>query len=502
MIAFRLIALSALAALTGGAADPKRPLIFNLDASEFFVGSFGPVVPKTIDDYVATLAGTAVSDLFVCVNMQRANYRSKAWEADWDGYDPSLNDQQPFFAGIAPERAFEREWYRNSYRWSLTGVDYPERMLAAARGRGMRGWISIRMNDAHYPTRPLHPYHSTFWRMHPEWRLANSSLDYSRPEVRKHYLSLVREVCERYDMNGLELDFMRHGHYFRPDEAHDGIAAMTGLVREARALTNAAARKRGHPVKLAVRVPSRPWIAAARGLDAVEWSRQRLVDLVVASPWWASSQSDVPVEAWRGLVRDFGVDVAAALEDGISSGASKRRTLHVEEARGIALSALHRGADASYLFNWFTGPLVEWKKDIYRQFLTTASDVEALRSLPRRHPVTLVDPWADGEPGSPTPLASRDRSLSLRIATGPGPRPNDQVLVALGILSGPEPTRVIVNSKTCDIAGSDEALRLYSVPPSATRDGYNLLQVTLGESTSLNWAEIRIVPGGASPSGR
>jgi hypothetical protein len=490
----RLLALCAMAAGLAGAADQKRPLIFNLDASEFFVETFGPVEPKTIDKYLATFKGTAVTDFFVCVNMQRANYRSKVWEADWDGYDPKGGDDQPFFAGIARSRGFEREWYRNNYRWSLTGVDYPERMLSAARANGMRGWISIRMNDAHYPDLPLHPYHSTFWREHPEWKLANASLDYFQPEVRKHYVALIKEVCERYDMHGLELDFMRHGQYFRPENAYDGIALMTELVQEARRVTKAAALKRGYPVKLAVRVPSRPWIAAQRGLDAVEWSRRGLVDLIVASPWWASSQSDVPVEAWRGLVRGLGVEVAVALEDGISSGASKRRTQNVEEARGLTLAMLHRGADSGYLFNWFTGPLHEWKQDVYHQFLTHAGSIEALRALPRRHPVTLVDPWAEGEPGTPRPLAQQGGALNLRIPTGPLPRSGDRVLVALGIQSGTPPVRVRVNSKPCQSTGNDADLQLYSVPAGAMREGYNLLQVDLPDSTALNWAEIRVNP--------
>lgn len=491
--------LCLLTIIVAGAAGPMqpgvRPLIFNLDASEFFVETFGPVAPETIDDYVATLADSAVSDLFVCVNMQRTNFRSQVWESDWDGYDPKGGDEQPFFSGIAPERGFEREWYRSSYRWSLRQVDYPARMLSAARANGMRGWISIRMNDAHYPDRPLHPYHSTFWRENGEWRLANTSLDYARPEVREHYLALLREVCERYDMDGLELDFMRHGHYFRPDDTHDGAVMMTEFVREARAVTKAAAAKRGHQVRLAVRVPSRPWIAAQRGLDAVRWSREGLVDLIVASPWWASSQSDVPIETWRGLVRDFGVEVAAALEDGVASGASKRRTLHVEEARGIALAALYRGADAFYLFNWFTGPLAEWPKPIYRNFLATASNVEALRALARRHPVTLVDPWAAGEPGAPKPLEHQGGVVNLRIPIGPAPQLADRVLIAVGVQSGSPPASVRLNSKPCSAAGKAGELLLYLVPPGAARDEYNLVQMQVDAATVLDWVEIRIEPG-------
>lgn len=488
------------AALTLGAAERPRPLLFNLDASEFFVGSFGPVEPATIDRYVAGLGATSVSDLFVCVNMQRTNYRSRVWESDWDGYNPAAGDDQPFFAGIAPTRAFEREWYRNSYQWSLKGVDYPQRVLSAAGSNGIRGWISVRMNDAHYPDRPLHPYHSTFWREHPKARLSQSSLDYFHADVRSHYLALIREVAERYDMHGLELDFMRHGHYFHPEQALEGAALMTELVREARRITKEAARRLAHPVKLAVRVPGSPWIATQRGLDAVEWSREGLVDLVVASPWWASSQSDISVESWRGLVRGYGVDVAVALEDGVSSGASGRRTLHVEEARGIALSSLHRGADAVYLFNWFTGPLVEWDKAIYKDFLSTASNQDALRSRARRFPVTLIDPFAAGEPGTPRPLAQTGPKRALRVPVGPLPLAGQRAFVALSLDAGNTPAEVRLNGRKCTPAGEEKDLLLFEVPPGALRPDHALVEMNVPEKAVLTWLEVRIVPPAPSQS--
>ena len=44
-----------------------------------------------------------------------------------------------------------------------------------------------------------------------------------QPEVREHYIKLVREVCTRYDMDGLELDFVRFWLYFRPGREHAGV---------------------------------------------------------------------------------------------------------------------------------------------------------------------------------------------------------------------------------------------------------------------------------------
>ncbi|MBI3920113.1 MAG: formylglycine-generating enzyme family protein, partial [Armatimonadetes bacterium] len=75
-------------------------VIYNLDCSEYFVGTFGGVVPETIDKFVDEHAAAGVTDLFINVNAQRTNYHSDVWESYWDGYDPKAGDNQPFFEGI------------------------------------------------------------------------------------------------------------------------------------------------------------------------------------------------------------------------------------------------------------------------------------------------------------------------------------------------------------------------------------------------------------------
>ncbi|MFV1969049.1 MAG: hypothetical protein ACC628_26815, partial [Pirellulaceae bacterium] len=57
-------------------AKSGHRVIYNLDCTEFFVGSFGPVVPETIDKFVDDHAAAGITDLFINVNAQRTNYRS------------------------------------------------------------------------------------------------------------------------------------------------------------------------------------------------------------------------------------------------------------------------------------------------------------------------------------------------------------------------------------------------------------------------------------------
>ncbi len=167
-------------------------VIYNLDCTEFFVGTFGPNLPGTIDAFTDEHAALGITDLFINVNAKRTNYRSSVWEAYWDGYDPAPGDEQPFFDGLDPQRRFETELFKNMLALHDQGCDYPERMIDGARRNRQRRGSLLRMNDDHSPNLPGHPSHSTLWKSHPEWRLSYG-LDYEQPGVREHYVKLIEE---------------------------------------------------------------------------------------------------------------------------------------------------------------------------------------------------------------------------------------------------------------------------------------------------------------------
>ena len=58
-----------------------------------------------------------------------------------------------------------------------------------------------------------------YWNNYHKYRLGPNANDWSQgvsnwafPEVREHKLAFIREICEKYDIAGLELDFMYHPH--------------------------------------------------------------------------------------------------------------------------------------------------------------------------------------------------------------------------------------------------------------------------------------------------
>lgn len=472
---------------------PVGRVIYNLDCSEYFVGTFGGVVPETIDKFVDDHAAAGVTDLFINVNSQKTNYRSDVWESYWDGYDPNLPDNQPFFEGLdLVNRPWDTTFYINTYVIHKMGCDYPQRMIDRSRHNGISPWISMRMNDAHEPGNPKHPLHAMLWRQHPEWWLSNGGYDYEQQVVRDYHMKLIKEICSRYDVDGIEMDFERFWLYFRPGREHEGAKLMDAFVKEARAATNAAAKRLNHPVQLAVRVPTTPWIARRHGLDAVAWAKAGYVDLIIASPFWMSMCSDIPVETWKGQLLGTNVKVAISQEDGINSGGSGRRTGTSEEVRGIMLSGLQRGADAAYFFNLFTGPYHEWPKDVYFGLLKDSGSQDALRAAPRRHAVTITHPWSEGEPGSDRYLPYTGTAGVFRIHIGPKPRNGQKASVEIEAAGTSERPDVTVNDATCTWSGAEGSRQLYDIPASALNDGYNLVKVNSKQSATLNWVEIAV----------
>lgn len=61
------------------------------------------------------------------------------------------------------------------------------------------------------------------------------SYNYLVPEVYEHHLKLVREILSKWDMDGLELDWMRWAMHFPPGGELEGRQVLTRFVRDGRA---------------------------------------------------------------------------------------------------------------------------------------------------------------------------------------------------------------------------------------------------------------------------
>ena len=128
------------------------------------------------------------------------------------------------------------------------------------------------------------------------------------------YRALIVETLQRYDIDGLELDVMREPYLFRIRAEVEGGKLLNEWLRGIRRLVYDASVRRGHPIRVGVRVPSHVEVAQSWGLDAVAWAKEGLVDLVVATPRWATLEYDMPLGEWARALAGTGVTLAGRLE--------------------------------------------------------------------------------------------------------------------------------------------------------------------------------------------
>lgn len=415
-------------------------LLHNEDCTNFFAYQEFPAgkAGETVDRYVDVLADAGVSVLMCNTNARRTNYRSKVWEAFWDGYDPAGSDDQPFLATVPPEqRKKYRKWVGNMLAVHNEGVDYPARVIQRCRQRGIAPRLSVRMNDVHENDKLDHPFHSALWRRPELFRQGHPgyyarALDYAHAEVREHYQALINEMLERYDLDGLELDFLREPYLFSKGQEQEGLRILTEWLRGIRTLADAAAKRRGHAVLLGVRVPSAPDTALGLGLDAPAWAKEGLVDLVVAAPRWATLEFAMPLEKWRALLGGR-VTLAGGLEVLYRPHpAAAPRVVTREEAAGAAVAVLSGGADVVYLFNYFQHGHPGWPLPEYQRTLKAFSSLEELLKLPRRHAVTYRDVTLPGEDYR-APLPASGTHLSFVLPLGPAPAAGWQIETTLEV---------------------------------------------------------------------
>jgi len=398
------------------------------DSARFILIPAGKITVKDLQKCVDGLEHTQVRAYIVCCCAQQTNFPSKSWEPFCAGFDPKRGNDQPFFKGLEPPmfRNFRR-WAENMDRLFREGIDPTGYLLEYARKKGLQAWVSMRMNDIHDVQLIDSPIHSKFWREHPEyWRRRDRfkswpdrALDYGQKPVRDHAMALIRELCARYDMDGLELDWMRFGYHFREGEEIEKGKELTKWMGEVRALVNATAKKRGHPIALVVRVPSHPDVSRQLGMDAITWAKRGYVDRIVPTPFWATTDFDIPIDRWRELLKETNVPVTAGLEARVEPYPGSPTLPNTpERKRGAAMAALARGSDGIYLFNY----MGEQHRTPF--LFKELGSIATLKGKSRTHTITFVDINAPGKhiPCALPKTIPPGQSASFRIYTGPVPQ--------------------------------------------------------------------------------
>ncbi|MFH1008253.1 MAG: family 10 glycosylhydrolase [Candidatus Latescibacterota bacterium] len=136
------------------------------------------------------------------------------------------------------------------------------------------------------------------------------SANLALPEVREHFVAHSIDVVERYDVDGLHLEFMRAIPFFERDEP-DKIGHMNTFLKMLRVELDRVGQKRGRRMKLSIwsgtpeiyRVirkdifPPEFFDLAFHGIDPKTWIAEGWLDYLMMSVWSGlHSRREQPVE--------------------------------------------------------------------------------------------------------------------------------------------------------------------------------------------------------------
>jgi hypothetical protein len=270
-------------------------------------------------------------------------------------------------------------------------------MIAFCRENDLEVFWGMRVNDTHDTKNPLlRPQ----WKIdHPEYLMGSEDrpparggwtrVDYGRQEVRDMAYAVIKDVCDRYDVDGIELDFFRHPLFFKAqalggEASEDDCQLMTRLMRRVRIAAGEAAARRGRPILVAMRMPDTIEYCKAIGIDLRVWLEEGLLDIMIPSGYFQ-------LAPWRetvALCHRHHVAVYPCLSNCTMRDLSaRRRRMNIETYRARAMNVWASGADGIHVFNCFDPNHPLWRE---------VGSPQTLRGLTKHYYATYLGPRMAG----------------------------------------------------------------------------------------------------------
>lgn len=422
-------------------SQPRR-LLFNWDGS--LVHCFGraalgnPDGPITREQFTSLvfdgLAEESVDAIlfsFGSGNVAEFQSQTLEWPGQADRYQ--FPESKKWHGAIEVDPA---DQYRNPQALAAAGHNPPDIIIAECRKRGIDAFVSLRMNDCHDGQHPRgvlpNPELATFKRQNPDWLVADldcwTALDFRHPRVRQLKLRVINEFFDRWDFDGIELDWLRHTLNLPRGTEKENGHFLTEFMREIRTLLRNRAQKRGRPIEVAVRIPERVAWCDEGGFEIGKWIEEDLADLLILGQGLTELPS---LTEFRDLMRDKQLPIYPCL----SPYGNGYQVSPDEVIRGSAANLWNAGADGIYTFNWgFYGP---WRSQLVREI----SDSSRLAGKNRRHTMVHRMDVEDGTGANSDYVRynTQRRNAQLPLSWQPKDGPQEMTLsVSADSLSGLE----------------------------------------------------------------
>ena len=381
------------------------------------------------------------------------------------------------------------------------GKDCLERVIEKCHQAGLEVFWSHRVNDIHDSMPSCAHLLSQWKRDHPEYLMGKpedahyylmsdprywwSTLDFEKPAVPDYLCHITEEICRRYDVDGIEMDYFRMPMFFRPhltDDAAlpDQVKILTEFQRRIRQAAYEQGTRRGRPILVAARVPMTLERCRHVGIDIERWLDENLFDILNTEAGYVPFT--MPTRELVKLGHAHGVPVYATISD------SGMVPPHNTDAhwRAAAANIWHAGADGVYLFNTFPDTPGH-------PHFTQLGDPETLARMSK---VFIIDnvPVTDGDikqgivqPYLPIELDSAGRSCQVVLPIGDdiagaakaGSLENASLHIRFTGRTAEDAVSVCLNGKQVEPAQDDGEWVRYRVDPSQYRHGDNTIELRI-----------------------
>ncbi|HCN06605.1 MAG TPA: hypothetical protein DIT01_01640 [Lentisphaeria bacterium] len=323
-------------------------------------------------------------------------------------------------------------WLTGFKKLRDAGLDLVEIVLARCHHNDMQFVVAFRMNDRHAGSGQETTYYPRIeqWKTdHPEWLLEEhpGGVDYKYEGVRNAVLEFVAEAIERYDLDGIELDWMRWCHMFKSSEAAENAPLLTDFIGKVRKMLDDAAAERGRDrLPLGVRIAQSLDECANLGYDIATWIKDGLVDYICPTDFYFTDPN-TPIDDFVNLTEGTACKIYPGIHPSIA-WQSDQTLMGLPEYAAAAQNFYAYGAHGvspyNFMYHWgkvrspsYPGPVEMWPNAF--KLLTALKSADEIAASDRHY---LFHPCWTGHRDSHCPTGAYRHNIIVLDRSTDDPR--------------------------------------------------------------------------------
>ena len=466
---------------------------------------------EEITNFINQYKDSNIGVFLMCPNCQVTSFQSESFDC--------ISENIEKYKEYLDKNLAMKDWVYGVKDIIDKDMDIYEIWIKLLRKINIKPYISMRMNDVHNANDEDNILHSTFYKKNLNYRRAmyrdsgweDRQLNYLIKEVRDYHMKLVDEYFRRYNIDGIEIDWMRFGNHFPTGFADEGREVLSNFMKEVREKANKYEKIRGHSIKVGTRCPIKPETAFDLGMDVIYWAKMGYIDYVAPSPFWQTSQGDIPIEMWKYLLDGTKCTLVPCLELCLrpyifEEYKGEYQYNSIETLVGPACSFLDRQADDVYLFNYMDMQYHIHSDNEYKEIVNTIGNYKKMKQFYKRYIVTFNDRKPDGiSLNIPLPkILDKNVFTEYRVHTGNMKDECEKYIASSFKMNSnisDNDVEVYVNGCKCVYMGKYkcnkpypvDALFRWKIPKEAFKNGYQVIEyVAAIDGLTLDWVEMFI----------